>query len=440
MPQNPHCTPLQARQVGATTPEIHWMFSGWVTQGLAALRNGVVGQMVGRALHKLTAKAVDGRRAHGRHSDGGGLYLVVDGHGRRWAFLYRWRGKRVEMGLGGYPAVALSVARAKAAAARECLAKGLNPREHRDAASNVPTFGDFADTYIEAMAPRYRNAKHIYQWRQTMGESYCRAIRSRLVSDISTADVLAVLTPIWQAKPETAGRVRGRIERVLDAAKVKGHRTGENPARWRGHLDHILPKRRKLSRGHYPAMPWQDVPAFMVRLQGVRGVAARALEFTILTVARSVEVRLMTKGEAGSDLWIVPASRMKAGVEHRVPLTRRAREVIDALAPLPGDLVFPGQKRGRPLSDMAMLKVLRTMGLGQYTVHGFRSSFRDWVGDATSFSGDLAEMALAHTVGNETERAYRRGDALERRRVLMEAWSSYCYGSVSVVRIVAKAG
>lgn len=397
-------------------------------------RETMVGQMVGRVLHKLTARAVETIKAHGRHSDGGGLYLIVDAHGRRWAFLYRWRGKRVEMGLGGFPAVSLAMARTKAASARTALASGLSPRELREGPA-IPTFAEAANAYIATHAPRYRNAKHVYQWRQTMGAAYCGAIRCKPVSDITTEDVLAVLAPIWQTKPETAGRVRGRIERVLDAARVAGHRKGENPARWRGHLDHLLPRRQKLSRGHYAAMPWQDVPEFMKFMRVQVGVSVRALEFAILTAARSGEVRGLLKTEIVDGVWIVPAERMKAGREHRVPLSRRAQEIVAALAPLPGPLVFPGQRKGRPLSDMALLQVMRKMGLGRYTVHGFRSSFRDWVLDATSYPSDLAEVCLAHRVGSTTEQAYRRSDALERRRAIMEAWAAYCCGASKVVKI-----
>jgi len=252
--------------------------------------------------------------------------------------------------------------------------------------------------------------------------------------------VLGVLAPIWQTKQETASRVRGRIERVLDAAKAKGLRSGENPARWRGHLDHLLSKRRKLARGHHPAMPYPDVPAFMAALGERDAVAALALRFTILTAARSGEVlgARWSEIDRTTKTWVVPAERMKAGREHRVPLTDRACEILDALqAVRSGDYVFPGQPQGRPLSSMAMEMLLRRMKVESATVHGFRSSFRDWAGEATAFPREIAESALAHTVGDATERAYRRGDALEKRRLLMDAWARFVgaeQGEVIVLR------
>ena len=241
--------------------------------------------------------------------------------------------------------------------------------------------------------------------------------------------MLAVLTPIWQAKAETASRLRGRIEKVLDAAKAKGYREGENPARWRGHLDHLLPKRSKLTRGHHAAMPYDHVAAFVARLRERDSLAARALELTILTAARSGEVFGMRWSEVDFDkkVWILPADRMKAGREHRVPLPERAVAILKQLVEIrTGDFVFPGQRKERPLSKKAMELVLKRIKIENATVHGFRSSFRDWCGNETHFPREVVETALAHAIGSEVERAYRRSDALEKRRELMQAWANYC--------------
>jgi integrase len=249
------------------------------------------------------------------------------------------------------------------------------------------------------------------------------------VDTIITDDVLAVLKPIWQAKAETASRLRGRIEKVLDAAKAKGFRDGENPARWRGHLDHLLPKPSKLERGHHAAMPYEDVAAFMGELRQREAMAARALEFCILTAARSGEVLGLRWSEVDLDkaLWTVPAERMKAGRTHRVPLCDGAVVILKQLAETgTGEFVFAGHKPGMPLSNMAMEMMLRRMKIENATVHGFRSSFRDWAGNVSSFPREVVETALAHVIGDKTEQAYRRSDALEKRRKLMEAWAAYC--------------
>jgi integrase len=300
---------------------------------------------------------------------------------------------------------------------------------------------------VRALRPGWRNEKHAKQWETTL-ESDASALARVPVNQIETDDVLRVLKPIWLAKPETAGRVRGRIERVLDAAAAKGFRSGENPARWKGHLDQLLPQRKKLSRGHHSALPYADVPGFMDRLAKREGMAAKALGFLILTAARSGEVRGARWEEMDLEaaVWTVPADRMKAGREHRVPLSARAVEMLREVEPIsgksPSALVFPGQK-GRPLSDMSLAAVLRRMDCG-HTVHGFRSSFRDWAGEVSTFPREIAEAALAHVVGDATERAYRRGDALDKRRKLMDAWAGYALTaeapSASVVPLRAMAG
>lgn len=384
------------------------------------------------ALNKLSARGVASIVKPGRHGDGGGLYLVVDKSGaKRWVFLYRRDDKLREMGLGGIKSVTLARARELASEARTNLQAGIDPiaAKNSSAPVAVPTFGDEADAFIAAMAPQFRNAKHLDQWKMTL-KKYAAPLRPKRVDEISTIDVLEVLKPIWLTKPETAGRLRGRIERVLDAASAKGHRTGQNPALWRGHLANLLPKRKKLSRGHHAAMAYEDVPAFVADLRERDAMAARALEFTILTAARTGETFGATWREIDlkAAVWVIPAERMKAGREHRVPLTPRAVEILTELAGLKAGrdaFVFPGRKEGRPLSVMAMDMLMRRMKV-DFTVHGFRSSFRDWAGEETTFPREVAEAALAHVVGDETERAYRRGDALEKRRKLMAAWANYC--------------
>lgn len=385
------------------------------------------------ALHKLTDRKVKAVSKPGRVSDGGGLYLRVrNADAKSWAFLYRRGDKWNEIGLGAYKDISLARARELASSMRAMLAEGRDPKAERDRESE-PTFGECVDRFLASMEAGWRNEKHRAQWRMTLGDAYCAAIRPKKVSAILTEDVLGVLTPIWQTKPETASRIRGRIERILDFAKARGWRTGENAAVWRGHLRSILPARQKLTRGHHAAMPYREIPAFMERLRRAEALAARALEFGILTAARSGEVYgahwLEFDLEAG--LWTVPAERTKAGRPHRVPLSGAALAIIKALHETRmSEYVFPGQKAGKPLSSSAMEMLLRRMKADQYTVHGFRSAFRDWAGDETGFPREVAEAALAHSVGDATEAAYRRSDALAKRRGLMEAWADYCDGAV----------
>ena len=265
---------------------------------------------------------------------------------------------------------------------------------------------------------------------------YAEPLRAKLIDRIETADILAVLQPIWQTKPETASRLRGRIERVLNAAKAKGYRTGENPATWRGHLENLLPKPSRLSRGHHAAMRYQDVPAFVARLREREAMAGLALEFAILTATRSGEVLGARWSEIDLDakVWTIPPERMKAAREHRVPLSERTVAILKQMETArTGDFVFPGQRVDKPLSVMAMEMVLRRMDIENATVHGFRSAFRDWAGNVTHFPRELAEHALAHVIGDKAEQAYRRSDALERRRALMEAWAGHCEGSGNVL-------
>jgi integrase len=403
---------------------------------------------MGAQVSKLSARAVATATKPGRHSDGGGLYLNVSPSGARsWLFMWKRDGKRREMGIGSAGSVTLARARELARDYRGLVAEGLDPIAVRDAAMKpkgaTPTFGAVADALIEAKKAEWRNDKHRAQWRMTL-ETYAAPLRSRPVDDIDTEAVLSVLKPIWQAKPETASRLRGRIEAVLDAAKAQGHRLGENPAAWRGHLSHLLPKRGVLSRGHHAAMDYREVPAFLARLREREATAALALEFCILTATRSGETLGARWSEIDLDakVWTVPAARMKAARAHRIPLSVRATEILKKLgAARTGEFVFPGQRAHRPLSNMAMEMVLRRMNMDAVTVHGFRSAFRDWAGNETHFPREIAEAALAHVIGDKAEQAYRRGDALEKRRALMNAWAESCEptGRNNVLRLPARA-
>lgn len=382
--------------------------------------------MAGR-IHKLSARLVATVDRPGRHADGGNLYLNVTKTGARsWVFMFKVAGRQREMGLGTARDVTLARAREFAAASRQALAEGKDPLQIRKA-TEIRTFGEVADAHIEAMKPSWRNAKHAYQWTMSLTK-YGEPLRKLPVADVDTTVVLACLQKVWTRIPETAERLRGRIESVLDAAKAKGLRSGENPARWRGHLDQLLPKRRRLSRGHHEAMPFDKLPGFMEALRGKQGLSARALELTILTAARSGETLGARWNEFDLDaaVWTVPAERMKAGREHRVPLSDRAVEILRAIGPLrTGPFVFPSIRRDAPLSNMAMNMLLRRLKV-DVTTHGFRSSFRDWASETTGFPHEVCEMALAHVIANKAEAAYRRGDLFEKRRKLMEAWATHC--------------
>lgn len=379
--------------------------------------------------NKLSAKLVQSVREAGLYSDGDGLYLRVDAGGsKRWVFIFQWRGKRREMGLKAYPLVSLAEARELRNSYRKQVAEGIDPVGARNALAaeqvESPLFGAFAEQMIGSIEAGWRSAKHRQQWRNTL-RTYAVSISKISVSDVTTDHVLHILKPIWTEKPETASRVRGRIERVLDTAKAKGLRSGENPARWRGHLQVLLPKQSKLARGHHPAMSCEQLPTFIEDLRKRDGLAARALEFAIATAAREGEVlgARWSEIDIGRFVWTVPADRMKAQRAHEVPLNAVA---IAAMGPVrdPDALIFPGAKEGRPMSNMAMDMVLRRMSK-PVTVHGFRSTFRDWAGDMTDHPREVVEHALAHNVGNAVELAYRRGNALEKRRRLMEDWAEY---------------
>jgi integrase len=386
------------------------------------------GWPVTRKIDRLNARMVATVTKPGRHADGGNLYLSISPNGgRRWVFLYRWHGKPMEVGLGSARDVTLARARELARQARAKLAEGINPKDVNKRPAGA-TFGECADRLLEAMRPSWRNTKHIAAWEMTL-RVYAAPLRPMLVNEIATDDVLSVLKPIWNNRLETASRLRARIERVLDAAKAQGLRGGENPARWRGHLNQLLPKRQWLTRTHHAAMSYGDVPSFVYNLQSHPGISAPALEFIILTAARAGEALGARWEEFDLEraVWTVPAMRTKTGRDHRVPLSQPVLRIMKAMQEVrDGDFVFPGRKPGKHLTVRQPLTLLRRMNVEDATVHGFRSSFRDWAAECTNFTNEVCEAALAHVIDNKVEAAYRRGDLFEKRRKLMEAWATYC--------------
>jgi integrase len=400
-----------------------------------------------RTVGKLTALKVGRHLTPGMYADGAGLYLQVTGAGAKsWIFRFSLHGKAREMGLGSLSAVSLADARIKAAECRRLRQEGVDPIEARkglrhqaklDAAKTI-TFKEAAASYIASHRAGWRNPKHAAQWEYTLAAYAGPVLAALSIQAIDTGLVLKVLQPIWRAKPETASRLRGRIEAVLDWAKVSGLRQGENPARWRGHLDHLLPATSKVRRvKHHAALPHAELPDFIAKLRAQEGVAARALEYTILTAARTGDTigAVWDEVNTSGKVWTVPGDRMKAGKEHRVPLSSRALAILsDEHDVRTSDYVFPGGKAGKPLSNMAMTEVLRRMGRRDITVHGFRSTFRDWAAERTNFPSEVVEMALAHAVSDKVEAAYRRGDLLEKRRRLMAEWASYCNTSAACGR------
>ena len=390
-----------------------------------------------RAINKLTPKKVKDETKPGLYADGLGLYLQVSAFGTKsWLFRFMQDGRARKMGLGPVHTVTLAMAREKATEARRKLLDGKDPIEDRNAGKNalrlsaarVVTFKACAEQYIAAHRVSWKNPKHAEQWPSTLNAYVYPVFGNIAVADVDVALVMKAIEPIWSEKPETANRVRGRVETVLDWAKARGYRDGENPARWRGHLDKLLPSRAKVAKvRHHPALPYVEVADFMAELRTLEGVSPRALEFAILTATRTSETIGARWSEIDLDarMWIIPGERMKAGNEHRVPLSDRAIEVLRAL-PREGEFVFVGDRAGRPLSNMALLMTLRRMKRADLTVHGFRSTFRDWAAEQTAYPNELVEMALAHTVSDKTEAAYRRGDMLEKRHRLMRDWADYC--------------
>jgi integrase len=392
-------------------------------------------------INRLTAIEVQNTTNPGLHPDGGGLYLYVGRKGNRsWVFRFTLNGKAREMGLGSIAATSLANARRKAADARAQLAEGIDPINQRDsirASKRLEehagqTFDQVATAYITSHQAGWKNAKHASQWSATL-RTYCRRhIGALPVQAIDTPAVLKVLKPIWAEKPETANRVRGRIESILNFAKAMGYRTGDNPARWTGHLDQLLPAKSKVRTvKHHAALPYAELPSFIAKLRAQEGTSARCLEFTILTAARTGEAIAATWDEFDEDVWTLPEDRTKSAREHRVPLSTPAIAVVDTMRSIrEGDYVFAGGTRRSPhLSNMAMLALLARMGYGDMTVHGFRAAFRTWAAETTAFPREVVEAALAHVTGDRTERAYQRGELFEKRRRLMDAWAAFCSGA-----------
>ncbi len=415
-----------------------------------------------RTSNKLTDTAARRANKPGLLGDGDGLYLSVSKVGTKsWLFKFMLHGRSREMGLGPYPTITLARAREKAMEARRLKVEGIDPIEARDAQKQATraasakqvTFRECAGRYIQAHRAAWKNEKHAAQWGSTLETYAYPTIGSLSVAGIETGHITQILEPIWTVKNETASRVRGRIESILDYAATHGWRSSENPARWKGHLENVLAARSKVGKTeHHPALPWKEIAAFVTALELQEGVGALALRFAILTAARTSEVLGATWGEidnteprrimvghdeAGEPLyetegarWTIHGNRMKAGKEHRVPLPAEARHILAMVAelrtdPSPGAFLFPGAKPGQPLSNMALMAVLRRMGRHDLTVHGFRSTFRDWCAE-TGKPTDLAEGALAHAIPSKTIAAYRREDLLERRRRLMEQWATFC--------------
>ena len=379
----------------------------------------------------------------GRYFDGGtGLHLLVKSATKKyWVFRYKFNGKRQDMGLGVFPRISLADARKATQEARVMLDGGVGPLQSKAAEiaakaateARRVTFKDFALECIETKRPEWKSQKHGDQWVSTLTDYAFPAIGNKALDQIDTEDVLQILQPIWTTKTETASRLRGRIEKILSAATTRKLRTGQNPAAWRGHLDTLLAQPKKVTRvKHHRAMPSSELAGFIEDLQGRDAISALALEFTILTAARTGEVTGASRTEVTADVWVVPAERMKAGKIHRVPLSPRALAILDTAKERDPSSGYLFSIKGQRLSNMSMLTLLARMKCN-VTVHGFRSTFRDWVSEATRHSPELAEMALAHTIGNKVEAAYRRGDLLEARRQLMLDWGAHCMGAFGKV-------
>ena len=393
---------------------------------------------MGKLTERLPPSAVK-HAPPGMHADGDGLYLQVGSAGARsWVYRFTLNGKTRYQGLGSADSISLKRARELAAEKRQLKAEGIDPlaRKHEQQEAlakeiaRAKTFEEVAKEYIAAHEAGWSNPKHRQQWRNTLSTYVYPKIGTTPIADIDVDHVLEVLTPIWNAKPETAGRVRGRIESILDFAKAKKLRSGENPALWRGHLDQLLAAKSDIRAvKHHAALPFAELPGFMGELAAKQSLSAAALEITILTALRTTEAigARWEEIDFAAGIWTVPAERMKMGKEHRVPLSARALEVLRALAAhRRNEYVFPGIGGSAHISNMTMAKMLQLMNRGAVTVHGFRSSFRDWAAETTSYPNHVVEMALAHAIGDEVEKAYRRGDLFNKRRELMDEWATYC--------------
>lgn len=381
---------------------------------------------------KLNARKVDAIKQPGRYSDGRNLYLqVTPSGGKSWALLYTLNGRHRQMGLGALEFLPLSEARDAALEARRLIRQGIDPIEARRATATkpaAPTFGDVEAQTLRSMEAKWTSPRSANQWKSSMRDYVLPVLKDRPVDTIVTQDIYGILEPIWATKHETATRVRERMEKVLDAATALELRSGPNPARWRGNLDHLLPAVTNRQTKHHEALPYVGIQAFLTALRQREGVAARALEFTALTAARTSEVigALWSEIDLETGVWVIPAARMKARREHRIPLSPAAVSLLKALPrSTRHDLVFMGQSKNGGLSGGGMERVLDRMGV-KVTVHGFRSTFRDWAAETTAYPGDVVEMALAHAISNAVEAAYRRGDLFDKRRRLMEDWASFC--------------
>lgn len=388
---------------------------------------------------KLSDRKIRSPLKPGLYADGLGLYLQVGaGNAKSWIYRYRSNGRLRDMGLGPLHTVSLAEARRLAEDLRVKRQNKIDPLAERQlvtklaepAPVKVITFEQCAMEYVAAHASGWKNAKHAAQWTATLETYVYPVFKTKSVADIDVDLVMKVLQPIWNQKTETASRVRGRIERILDWARVKNLRSGDNPARWQGHLSFLLSPRNKVAKVvHHAALPIGETPAFMVRLRSEDSVTARALEFCILTATRTSETLEMKWDELDLEnlLWTIPAERMKAAREHRIPLSTRALAILMDMQKLRfSDYVFPGLRRNRPLSNSALGMALERHGQPNVTAHGFRSTFRDWAAERTDFANEVVEMALAHTISNKVEAAYRRGDLFEKRRNLAQAWADFC--------------
>jgi integrase len=392
-----------------------------------------------RSINRLSARSVASKNKRGRYADGGGLYLQVsDNEAKSWLFRFMLNGKSRQMGLGSLHTISLSEARDEALLCRKQLRDNVDPIEARklkrgqvqlDAAA-VMTFKACAEKYISSHSAAWKSVKHTSQWQRTLVTYVYPVFGDLPVQFVDTGMVTKVIEPIWVTKTETASRIRGRIESILDWATARKYRTGENPARWKGHLDNLLPMRSKVQKiKHHAALPYPEIGKFMVSLRQKDAVSASGLEFLILTAARTGEVMGATWDEIDFDnsMWAIPSERMKNGKGHRVPLSTAAIEVLRKMKKnAESKFVFPGSKNNKPLSNMAFLQLLKRMGRHDLTAHGFRSTFRDWVAERTNYPNEVAEMALAHTVGDKVEAAYRRGDMFDKRRNLSEDWCGFC--------------
>jgi len=382
---------------------------------------------------KMTDISLKAQNKAGRHTDDQtkGLHLWVKKTGQKyWNFRYTFDGKRETISLGAYPEVSLKLARQRAIEVRNKVNQGVSPLLEKKTAKKpqiqtlTPKFSEFAMKYIETMRPKWRNPKHAEQWVSTVQQYAFPILGEMSLDEIDTPHIMEILTPIWLTKSETASRLRGRIERILSASITSKHRVNANPAIWKGHLENLLPV-HQASQEHHEALAYEEIPKFMRKLRETDGISALALEFAILNASRTGEVLLGKKNEIEGNVWTIPANRMKANREHQVPLCNRSLEILSIAQYLDPESEYLFSRNGKHLSNMSMLMMVRRMKKG-LTVHGFRSTFRDWVSEETEHSPEVAEMALAHAIGNKVEAAYRRGKLLERRRVLMTDWESYC--------------